>query len=262
MTRLGFALLLLSSTARAVSGPGDEHALPCRPTIACTADLVSPGALEIESGYIFRRFAEGALQHSTPVLVKLTVARWAQLQVGTNGGIFATQPLPASYLDDVVIGAKFHLHDQEPRFPSLSLSLEVSLPTPAQPPDVRSYDLLFTAYVTKDFGRLHADLNFGVNLWRVEQPLLLQAWIALAVSTELPRHFSIMAEGYAFTDASPLAPRDTGLLVAVAWSPRTYLTFDLGGDVGLGASRQLSAFVGMTVVPLRLWTSKRLIARR
>jgi hypothetical protein len=255
-------LALCSSTVRAVSGPGGEQALPCRPTIACTADLVAPGDLEIEVGYILRRFDNRALQHSTPVLLKLTLARFVQFQLGTNGGIFASGPVPASYLDDIVAGFKWHLHDQERRIPSLSFSTEVSLPTPAQPIELRTYDLLFTAYVTKDFGRLHADLNFGMNFWRVEQPLLLQPWIALALSTELPRHFTVMAEGYVFGDAAPIALRDSGLLVAVAFTPRSYLVFDLGGDVGLGVARQVSAFVGMTIVPLRLWTGRRLIAGR
>lgn len=261
MNRLIVLLALSSSTARAVSGPAGEQALPCRPTIACTADFVPPGDLEIESGYLLRRLSDGTLQHSTPVLVKLTLARFVQLQLGTNGGIFASGPVPASYLDDIVAGFKWHLHDQDRRFPSLSFSTEVSLPTPAQPKILQTYDVLLTAYVTKDFGRLHADLNLGLNLWRADQPLLLQAWIALALSTELPRHFTIMAEGYAFTDAAPIAPRDTGLLVAVAFTPRSYVTFDVGGDVGLGATRQLSAFVGMTVIPLRLWTTRRLLAR-
>ncbi len=247
------AIAAWSARALAVSGPDDEHALPCRPTIACTADLVSPGSLEIEAGYLFRRFVDGTLQHSTPLLLKLTLARFLQLQLGTNGAIFANGPVPAAYVDDFVVGTKWHLADQTAAFPSLSWSVELSIPTADQPAPLRTYDMLLTAYVTKDVGRLHADLNFGVNFWRVEQPLLVQAWVALALSTELPRHFGAMVEGYAFTDAAPIAPRDAGLLVAASWSPRTYLTFDLGVDVGLGAARQVSAFSGMTIVPLRLW---------
>jgi hypothetical protein len=249
-------LVAAGGAAHAIGGPGDEKALPCRPTIACTADLVSPGALEIEVGYLLRRFPDGVLQHSTPLLVKLTLARFAQLQLATNGAIVASAPVPAAYLDDVVAGIKWHLVDQAPRFPSLSLSTELSIPTAAMPPELRTYDLLLTAYITKDVRWLHADLNLGVNLWRLEGPLLLQAWLALALSTELPRHFTVMAEGYAFTDAAPIAPRDAGLLIAVAWSPRPSLVFDVGGDVGLGGTRQVSAFAGMTVVPLRLWSRR------
>jgi hypothetical protein len=78
--------IVVSSTAWAGHWPGDEdHALPCRPTIACTADFIPPGGVEVELGYLLRRLAGGVLQHSTPVLVKLTLAEWVQLQVATNG---------------------------------------------------------------------------------------------------------------------------------------------------------------------------------
>ena len=49
------------------------------------------------------------------------------------------------------------------------------------------------------------------------------------------------------------APRDAGLLMAACWSPRTFVTFDAGIDVGLGAARLVSAFIGMTIIPVRFW---------
>lgn len=45
------AALLAPATARAAGFPvDDDRVLPCRPTIACTADLVPPGTLELETG--------------------------------------------------------------------------------------------------------------------------------------------------------------------------------------------------------------------
>jgi hypothetical protein len=256
------ALVLFTTEAHAVRWPDDDdHALPCRPTIACTADLVPPGDAEIEVGYIVRKLT-AAWQHSTPVLLKLTLASWTQLQIGSNGGVFASGPTPASYADDIVIGLKFHLHDQTPEFPSLSLSAEASIPLTAQLGYLRTYDALLTAYVTKDVGRIHADVNLGMNLWRLEGPLLLQAWAALALSMELPRRFGIMAEVYTFTDAAPVAPHDGGLLFAATYSPRPWMVIDVGGDLGFANTRAASGFVGLTLVPVRLWGGKRLYARR
>ena len=249
---VSFCLLLQFGTAFAVEGPSDEHALPCRPTIACTADLVPPGDFEIEAGYLLRRFRDTTLQHSTPLLLKLTLATWVQLQVGSNGGIFASGPAPVKYLDDILVGLKLHLIDQEKRFPSLSFSAALSIPTPAQPEALRTYDLEMIAYVTKDISKLHADLNLGLNIWQLNAPLI-QIWAALALSVELPRHTCVMAEGYVFGDAGPIAPRDAGLLMAACWSPRSFVTFDAGVDVGLGAARLVSAFVGMTIIPIRFW---------
>ena len=251
-----FMLLLASSSdALAVSWFDNEHqALPCRPTIACTADIVPPGSVEIEMGYLFRKLRAPILQHSVPILAKLTLAEWVQLQIGGNGPTFANATVPARYLDDIVAGFKFHLSDQSKFEPSFSWSVELSSPVSSAPGFIRTYDFLATVYVTKDFRWLHADLNVGLNLWQLEGPTKVQPWVALALSIELPRKFTIMAENYYFHDASPIAPEDGGLLFAVAYAPRAWIVFDIGGDVGYFQSqRSVSAFVGMTISPVDFW---------
>lgn len=259
MRRPLFATLALlvagSSPARALSWfDGDRLALPCRPTVACTADIVPPGSFELEMGYLIRRLHDPAIQHSLPFLAKLTLAEWIQLQVGGNGPTFANAPVPTRYVDDIVAGFKFHLADQARYVPSFSWSVELSSPLAAAPGYIRSYDLLWTSYFTKDFSWLHTDLNLGANLWRLEGPVLLQPWAALALSVELPRHFTVMAENYFFSDASPLAPKDGGLLLALAYAPRPWIVVDVGGDLGYFPSqRSMSAFVGLTILPVAFW---------
>ncbi len=254
------AVTVASTAAGALDLPDDTYrALPCRPTIACTADIVPPGVLEIETGYLFRRVGVAGMQHSTPTLFKLTVAHWLQAQVGGNGAVFASGDVPASYLDDVTAGLKVHFNDQGTWAPSLALSATVSVPTFApQRGYLPTTDLLFTAYATRDIGWLHVDLNAGLNVWRLEGPALYQPFVALALSTALTDLVGVMVEGYVFGDAAPVAPRDAGVLAAVALSPRTWLTFDLGGDVGLyPASRAYSLFAGVTVIPADLWDTDR-----
>ncbi len=250
-------VVLLALASPALAGPSwlDGQALPCRPTIACTADFVPPGVIEIEAGYIARRLAPSAWQHSTPVLIKFTVAEWLQLQVGSNGGIFATAPVPAAYLDDLTVGAKLHLRNQGRLVPSLSFSATASVPLPAgQPSNLRTWDGLFTLYVTKDIGWLHADLNVGVNVWRLDGTPLPQAMVALALSAPLGRGFGIMLEGYDFTDAAPIDPADAGILAAISYQPRPWLVLDIGGDISLiPSTRSGSAFAGMTIIPVALW---------
>ncbi len=166
------ATLLCCWNAAAATLPDDSfHALPCRPTIACTADLIPPGGIEIEGGYLVRRLGGGVLQHSTPWLLKLTLAEWVQLQIGSNGGIFAGTPQAPSarYLDDVTVGLKLHLQDQDDAAPALSFSATLSAPTlGGQLGYLYTYDLLFALYVSKDFRWLHVDLNAGADLWRIE----------------------------------------------------------------------------------------------
>lgn len=51
-----------------------------------------------------------------------------------------------------------------------------------------------------------------------------------------------------------MAPRDGGFLFAFSHSPRTWLTFDVGGDLGFFPStRAYSVFVGMSIIPVILW---------
>jgi hypothetical protein len=264
---LSGALLLAPTPAQAGDGddgsrapspgaPDDrDRALPCRPTIACTADLVPPGTFEIEAGYLYRAAAGGATQRTFPVLLKLTLTPWLQLQVGSNGYTVAQGDVPARFLDDVVLGLKLHLADQVGARPALALSAAVSVPTPAgQEGYLRTYDALFTAYASKDVGPIHADLNVGMNLWRLEDHPLPQAFAALAFSADLVAPFGVMAEGYAFSSAAPVAARDGGFLFAFTHAPRRWLMFDLGGDVGLfRATRAYSVFVGLTVIPAVLW---------
>jgi hypothetical protein len=107
------------------------------------------------------------------------------------------------------------VHDR----PKPALSATASIPTFRGEGYLRTYDALFIAYVTKDFGPLHADLNLGENVWRLEGDPRPQHWVALALSMNLPPPFGVMAEGYYFTNASPVATRDGGFLFAIDHSP-------------------------------------------
>ena len=241
--------------AGAVTLPDDEtRSLPCRPTIACTADIVAPGLMEFEVGYLYRRLTGAVDQHSVPFLTKLTVAEWVQIQIGCNGPTFANGPVATRYVDDITAGLKFHLLAQHDSVPSISVSATLSVPISSAQGFTRTYDALLTTYVSKDFGWLHADLNVGLNFWRLEGPLQVQPWTALSLSVGLPANLGTMLEGYVFADAAPISPKDAGVLTGLTWSPRPWLVFDLGVDVGLiHATRLVSVFAGMTIVPVRWW---------
>jgi hypothetical protein len=254
---IAIVLVVASSSFADLTPDPTYSALPCRPTIACTADFVPPGVMELESGYIYRRLGNGANQSSVPFLLKLTLLEWVQLQLGSNGPTVASAPSEARFFDDITLGLKFHLHDQTRYVPSISLSSTLSIPTFQATGYTRTYDALFTAYVTKDIGGLHADLNIGGNLWRIERAPLPQAWAALALSAPLPRHFGAMLEGYYFSSASPVNPRDGGILAALSYQPRKWVVLDAGPDLGLvQSSRVASAFVGVTLIFLDLWDTE------
>jgi len=256
---------LTASSVRAAETPDDgDKTLPCRPTIACTADFVPPGTLEVESGALFRSLgapgaganasATATRQWTFPFLVKLTLVPWLQLQVGSNGFSAATGAEPESYFDNATLTAKFHVVDQARWMPSISFSGEASLPTFRGEGYTRTYDAFFVAYVTKDLGPVHADLNVGWNLWNLDAAPASQGLVALALSVNLPPAFGVVGEAYCFSNAPPVAPRDGGLLFAFTHSPRNWLIFDVGGDIGwFPSSRAYSLFIGMSVIPAVLW---------
>jgi hypothetical protein len=250
------ASLLAAAPGRAL-GPPDERdrVLPCRPTIACTAELVSPGTLELEAGYIYRHAGTGDTQRSLPFLFKLTIAKWLQAQLGSNGYTVAEGSTPARYLDNANLGLKFQLLEQGKVAPALALSGAVSVPTfSGQTGYSRIYDAFFVGYASKDLGPIHADLNVGLNLWRLWAHPLPQGWTALALSADLVAPFGVMAESYVFSNAAQAAGRDGGVLFALTHAPRKWLVFDLGSDVGFyPTSRAYSVFVGMTIVPVVFW---------
>jgi hypothetical protein len=244
--------------ARADVWPDSSYkALPCRPTIGCTADIVPPGVVEIEAGYLYRRLGDATNQHSTPFLLKLTLARWAQLQVGENGFTSQSLPSPARFVDNLEVGLKLHLQDQTPLIPSLSLSLLASVALPAQPGYTRAEDLLATLHVSKDIRWLHVDVCLGLNLFRLDGAPLAQAWAALALTFGLAHGLAPLAEVYYFSDAAPLAGADGGVLIALTYQPRNWIVLDLGADAGLVPStRAVSAFAGVTIIPLDLWDTR------
>jgi hypothetical protein len=255
-----FGLALAIAAAHAVPSRADvtpdatASAMPCRPTIACQADFVPAGVLELEAGYIYRRLGNGADENGFPFLLKLTLIDRLQLQVGTNGATFITAPSQASYFDNATVGLKLHFHDQSKYVPSLSVSATLSVPTFEAMGYVRAYDALFTAYITKDIGRLHVDWNVGFDAWRIDGSPLAQAWTALALSTSLPHSFGAMLESYYFSDASPLSAEDAGVLIAGGFQPKKRIVIDAGVDIGLvHATRDVSAFVGMTLILGELW---------
>jgi hypothetical protein len=239
--------------------PGaEDQARPCRPTISCTADIVAPGSLEVEVGTLSATSSTGpARAVSFPLLLKQTLLPWLQLQVGSNGYTQLEAVPPLRYFDNVIFGPKLHLNDQGDVWPSLSLSAQASLPASSAAGYTPVDDLFLTAFASKDVGRIHADLNVGAFVWRVEDAPATQAFTALALSTSLPPPLGLAVEGYYFAEAGPLAPHDGGVRAALSVNARSWLVLDGGGDVGFfPATRAYSVFLGVTMIPLVLWRSE------
>jgi hypothetical protein len=200
----------------------------------------------VEAGYAGRHVA-GGVQHTTPLLLKVTVADPLQLQVGTNGLVLEASQ--GRYLDDVQLLAKAKLLAQGEYAPTVALSAAISMPSGLGDGGYRAgWDAQGILYVSRDLGPLHADLNLALNALEIDRRARSQPWAALSVSLDTATFFTPMLELYGFGAASPVASRDAGLLMALACSVTPWLVLDAGGDVGLGTQeRAFTLFVGVTL---------------
>jgi hypothetical protein len=262
--RRPIAYPVLTTIAATASWAGAEDSddgmrvMPCRPTISCSADIVPPGALEVEFGYAARRVRPDGFFHLQPLLVKLTLLTWLQIQLGTNGYVFPSGEVLRSlqYIDDVSVGFKIHFVNQTAVAPSLAASAALSIPTPYRNDTFPfAYDASFWMYASKDYGPAHIDLNGGLNLWQFDiRERSLQPFVSLAASVALPLGLGAMAEGYWFDYGGPIALRDAGLLMAASYSPSRRVLFDTGVDISfVPATRAYTLFAGVTFIPARLW---------
>ncbi|MBE2254221.1 MAG: hypothetical protein IAE78_32125 [Myxococcus sp.] len=220
---------------------GGVKAQPCRPTVACTAELVPAGHAEVELGAL-----TGGSGTGVNLLAKVSVLDWLQVQFGSDQ-LLAFDGKQAWAVDGAVAALKVRLFEQADLLPTLSLSSRLAAPTRPPLPALQStVDLNFTAHASKDLGPVHADLNGMFNLFGFDQA---QGQVALALSTGLTSQVGVALEGHS-TFGNPRRPNDGGVRAVLTFSPVEQLVFDLGGDVGFfPQTRAWSMFFGLVFVP-------------
>lgn len=247
--------------------PSRVKSMPCRPTIACNADIVPEGAIEIEGGYTYIGTRRGNGLHASPFLLKMSVLPWLQLQAGGNGQMVATGADASRHFDDVSAGLKVRFIQQDKYVPAIGMSVHGFAPTAAAVGYIRDYDASTWLYVSKDIGPFHADFNVAAFAHAVDRQPEVRELVTLAVSADLPLHLTPMVEAYRFGSSGEVASKDGGFLFGLAYSPKPWLVFDVAGDASFYPEvRTFTTQAGMTIVPADLWegaTEKReRLARR
>ncbi|NVB79589.1 MAG: hypothetical protein HOV81_14425 [Kofleriaceae bacterium] len=223
--------------------------LPCRPTIACTAEIVPGGTVELEVGWAQRRASESPT-NSALALAKVSLTDHVQLQLGTNN-VVSSQGGAMDTLDGVFVGPKIVLVDQTDRAPAIAVSALVSTPTrDGDAAVIRTTDLNLWAYASKDLPWMHADFNVGFDVLSVDDHPALQELVALSLSRDVGHGVGAMLEGYAFWNGGPYAEHDAGVLSGLTYAITPRVMFDGGFDVSLYRdSRNVTLFAGVTFVP-------------
>jgi len=231
------------------------HIAPCRPTVSCTADFANPGTLEVEVGYLFARDASYDTTRGFPFLIKLTLSKLLQIQVGSGNGLTFVSSPSSVYFDNLLTGLKLHVGDQGKFMPSFAVTALVSIPTH------QYVGVILTGHLSKDIGPLHIDVNAGINEVGVDNSSpATQGFVAGALSATLAGPLGGAIETYYFSDGSGVdgvpfsLSHDGGLRMVLNLSPKPWLVFDAGGDIGYFPSvRAFSVFFGMSIAPVVFW---------
>lgn len=244
-------------TASFAEDAGDEHladdeikVLPCRPTIACTAEIVKRGVLEVETGFARRHSADAPVS-TVQALVKYSVTDRVQLQLGTNNLVMAQHGSDTQTLDGVYGGTKLVLRDQSERAPAISVSALVMLPTrDGASAATQTTDGYFWAYASKDLGSVHADFNVGLDVLSIDHHPAVQELVALSLSRDLAYGVGAMLEGYTYEGGGDYAEHDAGILTGLSYALTPRIMFDAGADIALYRdARHLTLFGGLTFAP-------------
>ncbi|MBX7100165.1 MAG: hypothetical protein K1X89_20790 [Myxococcaceae bacterium] len=190
------------------------------------------------------------MAHSAQLLLKYSLLDQLQLQLGSNNVFLAGSGLTARAFDGVIPGIKVRLNSQSTWLPTTSLSVHASLPTSGFAEAAqKTIDLSAWWYASKDFGRLHADLNVSMSVYDVTHPVP-QGLTALSVSYSFGHGWGVFSELYSTFGNAQAVPLDGGSLNGLNFSPIDEVTFDLGADVGFyRGTRVFTAFAGVTFVP-------------
>jgi hypothetical protein len=175
------------------------------------------------------------------------------VQLGSDG---YTRTDTARYVDDVVAGVKLHVVDQAARAPALAITASASIPTAAQRGYVRTFDAALVGHASKDLGPLHLDLNAGLTVDQLDGPRAYQPWTALAATCAATPRIGLALEPHYFAAAVPFAARDVGAIAAVEVAARDWLVIDAAIDLVGWDQRSVTAIVGASVAPARLWGTR------
>jgi hypothetical protein len=228
------------------------EAQPCRPTIACMAEIVPAGYFEVEAGYGGTQ-GSSTFAHSGLLLLKYSLLDRVQLQLATNSLFLAGPGLVPRAFDGVMPGLKVVLNGQGRFMPSNALSAHVMIPTQAfEGAKQQTVDAQGWWYISKDVGLLHADVNLVLNVFDLTGAPIPQGLASLALSFALPKGFGLFTEVYSAFGNADRAPLDGGSLNGISFSPIDEVVFDVGGDIGFyPGTRAFTLFAGVTFVPHR-----------
>ena len=243
--------LLAAALPMATLAAQDITVNPNRPSFANPATVTMPGVAELEWGLQRTLYTDGSRSDYQPTLLKLGLSEDFELRLGWNGWARNEDPSGAAVTGptDPSFGFTWRLFRQDALGADLAISYTHKVPRASVLKGIGSGapDDTLILLASKDFGKLHADLNaletfVGVpGGGRLRQPAA-----ALALTHPLEGSWSLGAELYAI-GGGEAGPRIVSTLWNVAYQVSPRLVLDAGFDHGLNAEApRWNYFVGLT----------------
>jgi hypothetical protein len=216
-------------------------AVPNRPTLASTAEMVQLGVFEIEYGL---EAADG--HQNINGLLKWGALKNLELWFLNNP---IERDVGLAGLGDSGAGFKYKLFPQKNARPTLSILYVATLPTAKPQLGAGAMQHLAQVLVSKDFGKHHFDANEGVQF--VGRPAASgfdrTYFTALSYSHPLTVKWAYTAEIAGFSRANASAPATLTLLAAPTYNLSPRLVFDGGAYVAVyGNLPRVTFFLGLT----------------
>ncbi len=219
-------------------------AVPNRPTIASTAEVVQPGVLELEYGF------EGGDGHQNiNGLVKFGLTKWLEVRVANNpilrdSGVFGT--------GDSGAGFKLRMFSQNQGWrPTVTVLYALTIPSASHGLGAQAYGHAIQILVSKDFGKHHFDWNEGIQLSGRPRPLPSGYdrgyFSALSWSHPLRGKWAVTAELAGTSKINDATPGVMTILFAPIYNVSPRLVLDAGAYVAVyGNLPRVTAFFGVT----------------
>jgi outer membrane receptor protein involved in Fe transport len=153
------AVLLLAAFASAAASADDEGLSADRPDFVNGPDVMGPGRVQLEAGFIRQREHDGdtvVRTRSVPWLLRVGVGHDLELSVGGAGPVReqASGSDPVEGWSDLSLGLKIHWRDgDEHGRPAIGALVQATLPTGAAPEHGRGVRPALYGLVQWDFGQ-------------------------------------------------------------------------------------------------------------
>jgi hypothetical protein len=255
---LDLAILLIPARVQA-QAPNPHDAQPERPTVGTHTGTVSPGWIEIETG--FERQDTGALSNSlaVPFVAKIGLGPRVQLNVAPGWKRDTDDGSIENGITDVRLAVKWRMAEALPLVGDVAVQTAVSLPSGSADAGrgSGSAGINLLAISSQTFGRFDVDVNLGYTRFGGDGSVVPQHSTLWSVSTGLPVAGRLGWAAEVFGRPGTSGPAGAPPIVAFLTGPtvtiRGSLVLDAGATFDITGFGSTSVYGGLTWNVGRVW---------